>query len=129
MPVVCLTTDPDNLTNEEYGAFAYGPNVDTSKPTPWIKIATYGQKNWFPAWLEYSDENGQLQISWGIRFRVMVSIRWIYRRKACSSRLTTNSARANLIMRSLTTAVHDLQELRSAQRRPGRPVHPRDGRP
>ena len=27
MPVVCLTTDPDNLTNEEYGAFAYGPNA------------------------------------------------------------------------------------------------------
>ena len=25
MPVICLTTDPDNLTNEEYGAFAYGP--------------------------------------------------------------------------------------------------------
>ena len=71
MPVICLTTDPDNLTNEEYGAFAYGPNVDTSKPTPWIKIATYGQKNWFPAWLEYSDENGQLQLSQGVRFRVM----------------------------------------------------------
>jgi hypothetical protein len=71
MPVVCLTTDPDNLTNEEYGAFAYGPNVDTSKPTPWIKVATYGQKNWFPAWLEYSDENGQLQLSQGVRFRVM----------------------------------------------------------
>ena len=71
MPVVCLTTDPDNLTNEEYGAFAYGPNVDTSKPTPWIKIATYGQKNWLPAWLEYSDENGQLQLSQGVRFRVM----------------------------------------------------------
>ena len=72
MPVVCLTTDPDNLTNEEYGAFAYGPDIDPEiNDRPWFKKATFGQKNWFPAWLEYSDENGQLQLSQGVRFRVM----------------------------------------------------------
>lgn len=72
MPVICLTTDPDNLTNEEYGAFAYGPNVDPeTDDRPWFKKATFGQKNWFSGWVEYSDENGQLQISQGIRFRVM----------------------------------------------------------
>lgn len=38
MPVICLTTDPDNLTNEEYGAFAYGPNVDPeTDDRPWFK--------------------------------------------------------------------------------------------
>lgn len=71
MPVICLTTDPDNLWNEEYGALADGPNIDKSTSTPWFKNATYGQKNWFPAWLEYTDENGQLQISQGVRFRIM----------------------------------------------------------
>lgn len=71
MPVICLTTDPDNLWNEEYGALADGPNIDKSTSTPWFKKATYGQKNWFPAWLEYTDENGQLQISQGVRFRIM----------------------------------------------------------
>ena len=72
MPVICLTTDPDNLTNEEYGAFAYGPNVDPeTDDRPWFKKATFGQKNWFSGWVEYTDENGQLQISQGIRFRVM----------------------------------------------------------
>lgn len=71
MPVICLTTNPDNLWNEEYGALADGPNIDKSTSTPWFKNATYGQKNWFPAWLEYTDENGQLQISQGVRFRIM----------------------------------------------------------
>lgn len=72
MPVICLTTDPDNLTNEEYGAFAYGPNVDPeTDDRPWFKKATFGQKNWFSGWVEYTDEKGQLQISQGIRFRVM----------------------------------------------------------
>ena len=72
MPVICLTTDPDNLTNEEYGAFAYGPNVDPeTDDRPWFKKATFGQKNWFSGWVEYTDENGQLQIPQGIRFRVM----------------------------------------------------------
>lgn len=71
MPVICLTTDPDNLWNEEYGALADGPNIDKSTSTPWFKNATYGQKNWFHAWLEYTDENGQLQISQGVRFRIM----------------------------------------------------------
>lgn len=71
IPVICLTTDPDNLWNEEYGALADGPNIDKSTSTPWFKNATYGQKNWFPAWLEYTDENGQLQISQGVRFRIM----------------------------------------------------------
>lgn len=70
MPVICLTTDPDNLWNEEYGAFADGPNVDKTTETPW-KNATYWQKNWFTGWVEYTDENGERQISQGVRFRVM----------------------------------------------------------
>ncbi len=71
MPVVCLTTDPDNLWNEETGMFAYGPDVDINKPTPWFKYATYGQKNWFGGWVEYYDENTTQQISQGMTFRVM----------------------------------------------------------
>ena len=71
MPVVCITTDPDHLWNEENGMFAYGPNVDINEPTPWFKYATYGQKNWFGGWVEYYDENGTQQFSQGMTFRVM----------------------------------------------------------
>ncbi len=71
MPIVCLTTDPDNLWNKETGMFAYGPNVDINKPTPWFKYATYGQKNWFGGWVEYYDQSGTQQISQGMTFRVM----------------------------------------------------------
>ncbi|MGN0991660.1 MAG: CotH kinase family protein, partial [Candidatus Ventricola sp.] len=71
MPVICLTTDPDNLWNEETGMFAYGPNVDINEPTPWFKYATYGQKNWFGGWVEYYDDAGTQQISQGMTFRVM----------------------------------------------------------
>jgi len=71
MPIVCLTTDPDNMWNEETGMFAYGPNVDIENdPTPW-KHATYWQKNWFGGWVEYYDEAGTQQISQGMTFRVM----------------------------------------------------------
>ena len=71
MPVVCITTDPDNLWNEETGMFAYGPNVDINEPTPWFKYATYGQKNWFGGWVEYYDIDDVQQISQGMTFRVM----------------------------------------------------------
>ena len=43
MPVVCLTTDPDNLWNEENGMFAKGPNYDVTKSRPW-KDAAYWAK-------------------------------------------------------------------------------------
>ena len=71
MPVICITTDPDHLWNEENGMFAYGPKVDINQPTPWFKYATYGQKNWFGGWVEYYDDDGVQQISQGMTFRVM----------------------------------------------------------
>ena len=58
MPVICLTTDNDNLWNEETGMFADGPDIDRENTNPPWKSATYWQKNWFGGWIEYYDENG-----------------------------------------------------------------------
>ena len=71
MPVVCLTTDPYNLNNEETGMFADGPDLDRETQKPQWKLATYSQKNWFGGWIEYYDEYGVQQISQGMTFRVM----------------------------------------------------------
>lgn len=71
MPIVCLTTDPYNLNNEETGMFADGPNIDRENTDPAWKTATYWQKNWFGGWVEYYDENGVQQLSQGMTFRVM----------------------------------------------------------
>ncbi len=71
MPIVCLTTDPDNLWNEETGMFAGGPQRDReTQERPWDN-ATYWQKNWFGGWVEYYDESGVQQLSQGMTFRVM----------------------------------------------------------
>jgi len=71
MPVVCLTTDPDNMWNEDTGMFADGPTLDReTQERPW-ENATYWQKNWFGGWVEYYDENGSQQLSQGMTFRVM----------------------------------------------------------
>ncbi len=71
LPVICLTTDPDNLYNEETGMFADGPNLDReTQSTPW-QSATYWQKNWFGGWVEYYDEMGVQQFSQGMTFRTM----------------------------------------------------------
>ena len=71
MPVVCLTTDPDNLWNEATGMFADGPELDReTQERPW-ENATYWQKNWFGGWVEYYDTSGVQQISQGMTFRVM----------------------------------------------------------
>lgn len=71
MPIVCLTTDPDHLWNEENGMFADGPNIDRENTDPPWKNATYWQKNWFGGWMEYYDETGKLCVSQGMTFRVM----------------------------------------------------------
>ena len=71
MPVICLTTDNDNLWNEETGMFADGPDIDRENTNPPWKSATYWQKNWFGGWIEYYDENGVQQLSQGMDFRVM----------------------------------------------------------
>ena len=71
MPVVCITTDPYNMWNEETGMFADGPYIDREAQTPAWKNATYWQKNWFGGWIEYYDENGAQQISQGMTFRAM----------------------------------------------------------
>lgn len=71
MPVVCVTTDPDNLYNEENGMFADGPELDReTQERPWKK-ATYWQKNWFGGWVEYYDEEGVQRFSQGMSFRLM----------------------------------------------------------
>ncbi len=71
MPIVCLTTDPDNMWNEETGMFADGPNIDRENTDPAWKNATYWQKNWFGGWVEYYDEDGVQQLSQGMTFRAM----------------------------------------------------------
>lgn len=71
MPVVCLTTDPNNLWNDETGMFADGPNIDRENTKPAWKNATYWQKNWFGGWVEYYDEQGVQQFSQGMTFRAM----------------------------------------------------------
>ena len=70
LPVVCLTTDPDNLWNDETGMFADG-GIDRDNTNPPWKSATYWQKNWFGGWVEYYDTNGVQQLSQGMTFRVM----------------------------------------------------------
>lgn len=71
IPVICLTTDPDNLWNDETGMFADGPYIDRdTQERPWDN-ATYWQKNWFGGWVEYYDDSGQQQLSQGMTFRVM----------------------------------------------------------
>ena len=71
MPVICLTTDPDNMWNPDSGMFADGPNIDRENTDPAWKNATYWQKNWFGGWMEYYDESGTQQISQGMTFRAM----------------------------------------------------------
>lgn len=71
MPVVCITTDPDHLYNEEYGMFADGPNIDRENTDPPWKKATYWQKNTFTGWIEYYDLEGRQCVSQGMSFRVM----------------------------------------------------------
>ena len=70
LPIVCLTTDPDNLWNDETGMFADG-GIDRENTNPPWDDATYWQKNWFGGWVEYYDENGVQQLSQGMTFRVM----------------------------------------------------------
>ena len=70
LPIVCLTTDPDNLWNDETGMFADG-GIDRDNTNPPWDDATYWQKNWFGGWVEYYDENGVQQLSQGMTFRVM----------------------------------------------------------
>jgi len=71
MPVICLTTDPDNMWNPDTGMFADGPNIDRENTDPAWKNATYWQKNWFGGWMEYYDESGTQQVSQGMTFRAM----------------------------------------------------------
>ena len=71
MPIICISTDPYNLWNDETGMFADGPDLDReAQKTPW-KNATYWQKNWFGGWVEYYDTDGLQQFSQGMTFRVM----------------------------------------------------------
>ena len=71
MPVICLTTAPDNMWNEENGMFADGPLLDReTQERPWDN-ATYWKKDWFGGWVEYYDESGVQQLSQGMTFRVM----------------------------------------------------------
>ena len=70
LPIVCLTTDPDNLWNDETGMFADG-GIDRDNTNPPWKNATYWQKNWFGGWVEYYDATGVQQLSQGMTFRVM----------------------------------------------------------
>lgn len=71
LPVIALTTDPDNLWNEEDGMHADGPtlNRETQK-RPW-KEATYWKKSKNAGHIEFYDENGIQQLSQGLIFSCM----------------------------------------------------------
>lgn len=71
MPVIALTTAPDNLWNEDTGMLADGPLLDRDNtPTPWDN-ATYWKKLHYTGFIEYYDEDGNQQLSQGMNFHVM----------------------------------------------------------
>lgn len=71
LPVIALTTDPDNLWNEEDGMLADGPDIDReTQKRPWQKAA-YWKKMQNPGYIEYYDERGTQQLSQGMLFSCM----------------------------------------------------------
>lgn len=55
IPVICLSTDPENLWNVNFGIYAFGPNTPTQNPYP---EANYW-KDWErPVFVEYYDTDG-----------------------------------------------------------------------
>lgn len=71
LPVIALTTDPDNLWNEEDGMLADGPDIDReTQKRPWQKAA-YWKKVQNPGYIEYYDEQGTQQLSQGMLFSCM----------------------------------------------------------
>lgn len=71
LPVIALTTDPNNLWNEEDGMLADGPYVDReTQKRPWKK-ASYWKKAQNAGYIEYYDESGTQQLSQGMLFSCM----------------------------------------------------------
>lgn len=78
LPVVCLTTDPDGLWNEETGIFAAGAGIDLTqytkipfnKPKPTYTLMKE-QKVRVPSFIEMFEQTGETVLSQGVQFGIM----------------------------------------------------------
>ncbi len=70
MPVVCISTDPDNLWDNNTGIYVLGPNASSEEPN-------YGANFWQDwekkAHMEFYDANGKKQIDQDIGIKIFGS--------------------------------------------------------
>lgn len=71
MALLSITTDPDNVWDEENGMLADGPLLDRENTEPPWRDATYWKKPHYTGYIEYYDEDGVQQIAQGMNFHVM----------------------------------------------------------
>ena len=79
LPVVCLTTDPDGLWNEETGIFAAGAGIDLTqyakipfeKPVKPTYTRMKEQKVRVPSYIEMFEQTGETVLSQGVQFGIM----------------------------------------------------------
>ena len=71
MPILALTTDPENLFNETDGMLADGNELDReAQKRPWMK-AVYRQKKKNKGYIEWYDTDGRQRLSQGMIFSCM----------------------------------------------------------
>ena len=71
MPILALTTDPENLFNETDGMLADGNELDReAQKRPWMKAA-YRQKKKNKGYIEWYDTDGTQRLSQGMIFSCM----------------------------------------------------------
>ena len=71
LPIVALTTDPDNLWSDINGMLADGPDLDReTQKRPW-QSATYAKKTKNIGFVEYYDVDGTQELSQGMIFNCM----------------------------------------------------------
>lgn len=71
LPILALTTDPDNLWNETDGMLADGDELDReTQSRPWKK-AVYWQKKKNKGYIEWYDADGAQRLSQGMLFNCM----------------------------------------------------------
>lgn len=71
LPIIALTTDPDNLWNETNGMLADGSDLDReTQKRPW-QNATYAKKTKNIGFIEYYDTDGVQILSQGMIFNCM----------------------------------------------------------
>ncbi|MBE0655263.1 MAG: CotH kinase family protein, partial [Bacteroidales bacterium] len=67
LPVICLSTDPENLWNYYSGIYVKGPNASSSYP---YKGANFWQDWEKKAHMEYYDSEGEKQVDQGIGIKI-----------------------------------------------------------